>query len=62
VSIPVDWARLPTVKSGSPWTIAAARDYLSLRSEDPWAAYWAHEQTLQRLMKILGFSMPPMRQ
>jgi bifunctional non-homologous end joining protein LigD len=61
VSIPIDWEQLPEVQSGSQWTIATARDYLSLRREDPWAAYWGKKQTLKRPMKTLGFAPPKAR-
>jgi bifunctional non-homologous end joining protein LigD len=61
VSITIDWEQLPEVKSGSQWSITTARDYLLLRREDPWAAYWANKQTLKRPMKILGFPPPTPR-
>lgn len=54
VSMPVDWADLPALKSGSQWTIANAREHLSFQAEDPWAAYWGCKQTLKRARKRLG--------
>jgi bifunctional non-homologous end joining protein LigD len=61
MSMPIEWEQLPEVKSGSQWTITTAREYLSFRREDPWAAYWSSQQTLKRPMKTLGFSPPTPR-
>jgi len=54
VSMPVSWEELPSLKSGSQWNIATAREYLSFQREDPWAGYWKSRQTLTRAMKIIG--------
>lgn len=61
VSMPVSWDELPTLKSGAHWSIKTARDRLSFQSEDPWAAYWTHRQTLGAAMKALGFKAPSKR-
>ena len=54
VSMPVSWEQLPSLKGGSQWSIATAREYLSFQKTDPWADYWSAKQTLTRPMKILG--------
>jgi bifunctional non-homologous end joining protein LigD len=58
VSMPVSWEELASLKSGSPWTIANAREYVSLRQTDPWAELWTSKQTLKAGMKILGYKTP----
>jgi bifunctional non-homologous end joining protein LigD len=55
VSMTIDWDELTALKSGSHWTIATAREYLSFRKEDPWAGYWKSKQTLAKPFKALGF-------
>ncbi|MDI3382564.1 DNA ligase D [Xenophilus aerolatus] len=55
VSMPISWEQLATVKSGSDWTIATAREYLSFQTDDPWSEYWACRQGLAAAMKLLGF-------
>ena len=55
VSMPVSWDDLSKIKSGSQWTIATAREYLSFQSVDPWAGYWKKKQTLTAAMKRMGF-------
>lgn len=53
-SMPVSWELLGELKSGSQWTIATAREYLSFQKKDPWAAYWKRRQSLAGAMKVLG--------
>ena len=53
VSMPIAWAMLESLKSGSQWTIATAREHLSFHAEDPWQAYWTCRQSLVRAMKLL---------
>jgi bifunctional non-homologous end joining protein LigD len=55
VSMPVAWEALPSLKSGSQWTIVTAREYLSFQKDDPWADYWKSKQTLTTAMKTLGY-------
>ena len=55
VSMPVPWGRLDSLKSGSQWTIATAREHLSFHTADPWADYWKARQTLSRALKLLAF-------
>ena len=55
VSMPVAWDELKSLKSGSQWTIATAREYLSFRKVDPWAGYWKGKQGLAEAMKTLGY-------
>ncbi|WP_371436591.1 DNA ligase D [Polaromonas sp.] len=55
VSMPVAWADLPKLKSGSQWTIVTAREHLSFQTTDPWADYWKTRQLLGKPMKVLGF-------
>ena len=54
VSMPISWDQLSAVKSGSQWTIATAREYVSFQKNDPWAAYWKAKQSLGAAMKALG--------
>lgn len=55
VSMPVSWDKLKELKSGSQWSIATAREYLSFQRDDPWANYWSTKQTLTAAMKVLGY-------
>lgn len=55
VSMPVAWDDLPTLTGGAQWTIANARDHLSLRSTDPWKGYWRCRQSLAKPMDLFGF-------
>ena len=54
VSMPVAWDDIDALKSSAQWTIATAREYLSLRRSDPWADYWKSRQTLTAAIKALG--------
>ena len=54
VSMPVAWEDLGALKSGSQWTVASAREYLSFEKTDPWTDYWKAKQTLGKAMKALG--------
>ena len=58
---PVSWDKLKQLKSGSQWTIATAREYLSFQQDDPWADYWSSKQTLTEPMKALGYKPLPRR-
>lgn len=58
VSMPIAWQVLDDLDGSARWTIATARDHLSLRGEDPWAGYFESKQTLARPMKRLGFEPP----
>ncbi|MFG6417251.1 DNA ligase D [Roseateles sp. DC23W] len=53
VSMPVSWEQLAELKSGSQWTIATAREYLTFQKNDPWADYWKTKQTLIKATKLL---------
>lgn len=53
VSMPVSWEQLPTLSGAAHWTIATARDYLSLRNSDPWSDYWTTRQTITQGLKRL---------
>ncbi len=46
VSMPVDWDELDGLRGGAHWTVATARDHLSLRAADPWADLARSRQTL----------------
>jgi bifunctional non-homologous end joining protein LigD len=59
VSMPVSWEQLPSLKSGSEWTIVTAREYLSFQQDDPWEAYWKSRQTLSKALK--AFDLVPKR-
>lgn len=54
VSMPVGWEQLGELKSGAQWTITNAREYLSLRREDPWEGFARKRQSLAKGMKALG--------
>ncbi len=54
VSMPISWDQLRAVKSGSQWSIATAREYVSFQKDDPWADYWKTKQSLGAAMKVLG--------
>jgi len=53
VSMPVAWEQLKELKSGSQWTIATAREYMSFQSSDPWTGYWKKRQTLTGAIRSL---------
>lgn len=53
VSMPVSWEQLPTLSGAAHWTVATARDYLSLRKSDPWSDYWNTRQTITQGLKLL---------
>lgn len=54
VSMPIAWEQLARIKSGSHWTVATAREYLSFQAGDPWGDYWKTRQSLARARKVLG--------
>ena len=54
VSMPISWEQLSAVKSGSQWSIATAREYVSFQKSDPWAEYWKTKQSLTTAIKSLG--------
>jgi bifunctional non-homologous end joining protein LigD len=56
--MPVSWEQLPSLKSGSQWSIVTAREYLSFQQDDPWADFWKKRQTLTAAMKMLGYKPP----
>ncbi|MEP6873335.1 MAG: hypothetical protein ABI887_03150 [Burkholderiales bacterium] len=58
VSMPVTWDELPTLKGGSHWTIATAREHRSFQRADPRASYWTKRETLTAAIKVLGFKAP----
>lgn len=49
----ISWEDLSRIECGSQWSIQTAREYLSFRQEDPWAAYWSSKQGLDKARKIL---------
>jgi len=55
VSMPVPWDALGSLKSGSQWSIATAREHLSFHPNDPWADYWTSKQALKPAMQLIGF-------
>ena len=54
VSMPVSWDQISSLKSGAQWTIATARDYLSLQKDNPWKDYWTSKQVLTAAMRQLN--------
>ena len=62
VSMPVHWGTPGRTERRPQWTIATAREHLSLQKDDPWKSYWKSKQTLTLAMKILDFDVkPPVR-
>lgn len=55
VSMPISWDELDSVKGPAQFTVANARDHLSLRRTDPWADLAGTRQALGAPMKALGF-------
>ena len=55
VSMPVPWEMLESLRSGSQWTVATAREHLSFHPDDPWAGYWRAKQALAPAMQALGY-------
>ena len=53
VSMPVEWDQLDELKSGAQWTIANAREYVSLRAQDPWKDYAGSRQSISSALKTL---------
>ena len=53
VSMPIEWDQLSEVKSGAQWTIANARDQVSLRAQDPWRDYAGRRQSTAKALKTL---------
>jgi len=53
VSMPLHWDELPSLESGSRWTIANAREHLSFRKADPWADQATARQALGPAIKLL---------
>ena len=53
VSMPIAWEQLDSLKSSAEWTIASARDHLSLQKADPWSAYGAAKQSLREALRML---------
>jgi bifunctional non-homologous end joining protein LigD len=58
VSMPIDWDELAGVKAPDAWTLGNAREHLSRRGADPWAAMAGVRQSLVGPMKALGFRKP----
>jgi bifunctional non-homologous end joining protein LigD len=59
VSMTLAWDELDSIRGSAHWTIATARDHLSLRRSDPWSEYGATRQSLTAPMKMLGFNVAP---
>ena len=56
VSMPLAWDELGSVKAGDQWSIATAREHLSLQGVDPWQAYVGTKQTLTAAIRRLGLA------
>ena len=54
ISVPVRWEELPTLKSGSQWTVRTVHTRLD-EGNAPWADYDKSATTLTQAMKTLGF-------
>lgn len=61
VSMPLAWDELTALAGGAQWSIATAREHVSLRGEDPWAAFFGARQTLGAAMKTLAAAQAPAR-
>jgi bifunctional non-homologous end joining protein LigD len=53
VSVPLSWEQLSELKSGAPWSVQTAREYLSFQAQDPWVAYWTAAQLLESAIRRL---------
>jgi bifunctional non-homologous end joining protein LigD len=58
VSMPVPWDMLGSLKSGTHFTIATAREHLSFQAENPWADYGRSRQSLTKALKRLQTGLP----
>ncbi len=58
VSMPLPWDALAGLKSAAQWTIANARDHVSLEAADPWQGAAAARQTLDAALARLGLAAP----
>ncbi len=56
VSMPVEWERLPDLKSGAHWTVADAADELEQRASDPWHDYGKSRRPLAPAMTAFGYT------
>ncbi|NIA52758.1 DNA ligase D [Massilia sp. TW-1] len=54
ISVPVRWAELPKLKSGSHWTVKTVHTRLD-EGNAPWADYDKSATTLTKAMKALGY-------
>lgn len=60
VSVPLSWAELSTVASGSTFTVPAARELIASRRDDPWVSMLASRQRLtESVIDALADSVPP---
>lgn len=53
VSMPIAWEQLASLKGSAQWTIATAREHLSLQKADPWAAFATTKQGLREAIRLL---------
>ncbi len=53
VSMTLDWADLPQLKSSAQWTVATAAAHLSARGDDPWAWLRRSRQSLTHPFALL---------
>ena len=54
ISVPVEWAELPSLRGGNHWTIRSAQTRLD-KGNAPWAGYARAARSLSPAMKRLGF-------
>lgn len=52
VSVPVDWAELPRLRSGAHWTLRTIDERMA--QADPWAGYRRVKQSLREALKAMG--------
>jgi bifunctional non-homologous end joining protein LigD len=55
VSVPVSWDELGSLKAGDHWTVRSAQERTDLGNQ-PWGAYEKAAKTLNKAMKVLGYS------
>jgi bifunctional non-homologous end joining protein LigD len=60
VSVPVEWAEVPTLASGAQWTLRNIHARLD-RGNDPWAGYAKAAVSPGAAMKRLGFEAAKLR-
>jgi bifunctional non-homologous end joining protein LigD len=54
ISVPVDWAELPSLRGGAHWSVQTVHERLAIGNE-PWARYARAARSLTAAMAALGY-------